>query len=50
MFNPTTVVPPKFYTPSLQAAASAPSSEMNARPVYAKDRLLLLSPMDPLSG
>ena len=39
MFNPTTAVPLKFYMPSVQAAASASSVEVNATPVHAKDEI-----------
>jgi putative ABC transport system substrate-binding protein len=39
MFNPTTAVPLKFYMPSVQAAASASSVEVNAIPVHAKDEI-----------
>jgi putative ABC transport system substrate-binding protein len=39
MFNPTTVVPLKFYMPSIQAAASTASVEVNATPVHAKDEI-----------
>jgi putative ABC transport system substrate-binding protein len=39
MFNPTTAVPLKFYMPSVQAAASASSIEVNETPIHAKDEI-----------
>jgi putative ABC transport system substrate-binding protein len=39
MFNPTTAVPLKFYMPSVQAAASASSVEVNVTSVHAKDEI-----------
>jgi putative ABC transport system substrate-binding protein len=39
MFNPATAVPLKFYMPSIQAAASTSSVEVNATPVHAKDEI-----------
>jgi putative ABC transport system substrate-binding protein len=39
MFNPATVVPLKFYMPSVQAAASTSGVEANATPVHAKDEI-----------
>jgi putative tryptophan/tyrosine transport system substrate-binding protein len=39
MFNPTTAVPIKFYMPSVQAAASASSVEVNVTSVHAKDEI-----------
>jgi putative ABC transport system substrate-binding protein len=37
LFNPATTSPLQFYLPSLQAAASSVSIEVNAAPVHAKD-------------
>jgi ABC-type uncharacterized transport system substrate-binding protein len=39
IFNPTTVVPLKFYMPSIQAAASTSGVEVNATPVHAKEEI-----------
>jgi putative ABC transport system substrate-binding protein len=39
MFNPTTVVPLKFYLPSVQAAASIVGVAVNETPVHAKDEI-----------
>jgi putative ABC transport system substrate-binding protein len=39
MFNPTTAVPPKFYIPSIEAAASTAGVAVNTAPVHAKDEI-----------
>ena len=39
MFNPTTAVPPKFYIPSIQAAASTAGVAVISTPVHAKDEI-----------
>jgi putative tryptophan/tyrosine transport system substrate-binding protein len=39
LFNPATTSPIQFYMPSIQAAASAVSIDVNAAPVHAKDEI-----------
>jgi putative ABC transport system substrate-binding protein len=39
LFNPATTSPLQFYMPSIQAAASAVSIDVNAAPVHAKDEI-----------
>jgi len=39
LFNPATTVPLQFFLPSIQAAASSVSIEVNAAPVHAKDEI-----------
>ena len=39
LFNPATVVPLKFFMPSVQAAASTAGVEVKATPIHAKDEI-----------
>ena len=39
LFNPTTTVPPQFFMPSIQAAASSFAIEVSSAPVHATDEI-----------
>ena len=39
LFNPTTTVPPQFFMPSIQAAASSFAIEVSSAPVHANDEI-----------
>jgi putative ABC transport system substrate-binding protein len=39
LFNPETAAPPKYFMPSIQAAASSFAVEVSAAPVHAKDEI-----------